>query len=110
MDKAYRPKIEPIRNDTDSVSLRMNVPATLIKQPVGGNVFLIDSPTGNVYSYDPDNIVKPRHIGVLEDIPEENKQDISKTNGCLAKARVRYLPAVREIMADLEAEYIRLKK
>jgi hypothetical protein len=92
------------------VNVSVTIPATLIKQPVGGNVFLIDSPTGNVFSYDPDNIVRPRHIGVLEDIPEANKHDISKTNGCLAKARVRYLPNVRDIMADLESEYIRLKK
>jgi hypothetical protein len=81
------------------------LPSILIKQPVGGTVYLIHSDTGNVYSYDPDNRVKPEYIGVLEEIPEENKHDISKTNGCLAKARVRYRDDIREVMDRLEIAY-----
>jgi len=85
------------------------VPKTLIKQPVGGTVFLIHSATGNVYSYDPEGLVEPEYVGVLEEIPEEQKQDISKTNGCLAKARVQYREDIREVMNQLETKY-NLKK
>jgi hypothetical protein len=80
------------------------IPTTLIKQPVGGAVFQIDSPTGRVYTYDP---VNPRHrtfVGVLEEIPETHKHEISKTNGCLAKARIKYRDDIREVMARLRAE------
>jgi hypothetical protein len=61
---------------------------------------LIDSPTGNVYTYNPAN---PTLIGTLEKIPEEDKHLISKTNGCLASARVVYLPNIKTIMAELRA-------
>jgi hypothetical protein len=76
------------------------LPKTLIKASVQGIVYLIDSPTGKVYTYEP---AKPIHIGDLEKIPDEDKHMISKTNGCLANARVKYKSDIREIMIALRA-------
>lgn len=76
----------------------MEIPKTLIKASVQGTVYLLDSPTGKVYTYNPE---KPTYIGDLEKIPDEEKHLISKTNGCLANARVKYLPTVKDIMASL---------
>jgi len=76
----------------------MDIPKTLIKASVQGTVYLLDSPTGRVYTFNPE---KPTYIGDLEKIPDEEKHMISKTNGCLANARVKYLPNVKEIMAAL---------
>ena len=76
----------------------MDIPATLIKASVQGTVYLLDSPTGRVYTF---NAEKPTYIGDLEKIPDEEKHLISKTNGCLANARVKYLPNVKDIMASL---------
>jgi hypothetical protein len=76
----------------------MDIPKTLIKASVQGTVYLLDSPTGRVYTF---NAEKPTYIGDLEKIPDEEKHMISKTNGCLANARVKYLPNVKEIMAAL---------
>ena len=73
-------------------------PETLIRASVQGIVYLIDSPTGRVYTYNPE---KPTYIGNLEKIPEEDKHLISKTNGCLANARVKYRPDIKEVMASL---------
>lgn len=68
---------------------------TLIRASVQGIVYLIDSAQGHVYSYNPE---KPVYLGDLERIPEEDKQSISKTNGCMATARVRYRADIREVM------------
>jgi hypothetical protein len=76
----------------------MDIPKTLIKASVQGTVYLLDSPSGRVYTF---NSEKPTYIGDLEKIPDEEKHMISKTNGCLANARVKYLPNVKELMASL---------
>jgi hypothetical protein len=76
------------------------VPETLIRASVQGIVYLIDSPTGRVFTY---NQASPTYIGTLEKIPEEDKHMISKTNGCLANARVKYRPDVKEVMTRLRA-------
>ena len=78
----------------------VEIPPTLIRASVQGTVYLIDSPTGRVYTYNPEN---PTFIGMLEKIPEKDKHLISKTNGCLANAIVRYRPDIKEIMAQLRA-------
>ena len=78
----------------------MDIPKTLIKASVQGTVYLLDSPSGRVYTF---NSEKPTYIGDLEKIPDEEKHMISKTNGCLANARVKYLPNVKELMATLRA-------
>ena len=75
-----------------------SVPETLIRASVQGIVYLIDSPTGRVYTYNPTN---PTHIGDLEKIPVEEKHLISKTNGCLASARVKYRADIKDVMAGL---------
>jgi hypothetical protein len=67
----------------------------LIKASVQGIVFLVDSSSGRVYSY---NLENPVYVGDLEKIPEEDKNTISKTNGCLATARVKYRSDIREVM------------
>jgi len=74
------------------------VPSTLIRASVQGIVYLIDSPTGRVYTY---NLEDPTLVGTLEKIPDEDKHLISKTNGCLANARVKYRPDIKELMATL---------
>lgn len=76
----------------------MDIPSTLIKASVQGTVYLLDSPSGKVYTYNPE---KPTYIGDLEKIPDEEKHLISKTNGCLANARVKYKSNIKEIMAGL---------
>jgi hypothetical protein len=67
----------------------------LIKASVQGIVFLVESSSGKVYSY---NLENPVYVGDLERIPEEDKNTISKTNGCLATARVKYRSDIREVM------------
>jgi hypothetical protein len=74
------------------------IPETLIRASVQGIVYLIDSPTGRVYTY---NHKCPTYIGTLEKIPEEDKHMISKTNGCLASARVKYRHDIRDVMTHL---------
>ena len=69
---------------------------SLIRASVQGIVYLIDSGAGRVYTY---NLERPVFVGTLEKIPEEDKNTISKTNGCMATARVRYRNDIREIMA-----------
>lgn len=76
------------------------VPDTLIRASVQGIVYLIDSPTGRVYTY---NQANPTYIGDLEKIPDEEKHLISKTNGCLANARVKYRTDIRDVMTHLRA-------
>jgi hypothetical protein len=76
----------------------MSVPTTLIRASVQGIVYLIDSPTGHVYTY---NLANPTYVGDLEKIPEEDKHMISKTNGCLANARVKYRSDIKEVMREL---------
>lgn len=73
-----------------------SVTSTLIRASVQGIVYLIDSAKGHVYTYNPD---RPVFVGTLEKIPEEDKNSISKTNGCLAAARVRYREDIRDVMA-----------
>ena len=79
----------------------ITVPETLIRASVQGIVYLIDSPTGRVFTYNQKK--KPTYIGNLEKIPEEDKHTISKTNGCLANARVKYRPDIKTVMARLRA-------
>ena len=73
-------------------------PTTLVRASVQGIVFLIESASGKVYTY---NLEKPTYVGVLEKIPDEEKHLISKTNGCLANARVKYREDIREVMKAL---------
>ena len=73
---------------------------TLVRQPVQQNVYYIESATGRVFTYDP---INPTYIGDLVLLDDSEKHLISKTNGCLSHARVRYLPNVKEIMARLRA-------
>jgi hypothetical protein len=68
----------------------------LVRASVQGIVFLVESATGRVFTYNPE---RPVYVGDLERIPEEDKHMISKTNGCLATARVRYRADIREVMA-----------
>ena len=75
-----------------------SAPKTLIRASVQGLVYLIDSPTGRVYTYDLSN---PTYVGDLEKIPEEDKHMISKTNGCLANARVKYRSDIKTVMTRL---------
>ena len=81
----------------------MSTTKTLIRASVQGIVYLIDSSQGRVYSYNPEN---PIFLGMLEKIPEEDKNMISKTNGCMATARVRYRPDIRDVMADQRKKVI----
>jgi hypothetical protein len=74
------------------------IPATLIKASVQGTVYLLESSSGRVYTFDH---TRPTYIGDLEKIPDEEKHLISKTNGCLANARVKFRSDVKEIMAEL---------
>jgi hypothetical protein len=74
------------------------IPTTLIRASVQGIVYLIESSTGRVYTY---NQEKPTYVGVLEKIPESDKHLISKTNGCLSHARVKYRDDIREVMTSL---------
>jgi hypothetical protein len=73
---------------------------TLVRQPVQQNVYYIESATGRVFTYDPKT---PTYIGDLVLLDDSEKHLISKTNGCLSHARVRYLPNIKEIMARLRA-------
>ena len=77
------------------------IPSTLIRASVQGIVYLIESSSGKVYTY---NVENPTYVGVLENIPESDKHLISKTNGCLAHARIKYRDDIREIMATLRSE------
>ena len=77
-----------------------SAPETLIRASVQGIVYLIDSPTGRVFTY---NRACPTYIGTLEKIPEEDTHMISKTNGCLANARVKFRSDVKEVMVRLRA-------
>lgn len=74
---------------------------TLIRASVQGIVYFIRSVTGEVYTY---NQEKPTFVGMLETIPDTEKHMISKTNGCLANARIKYRDDIREVMANLRAE------
>lgn len=73
-------------------------PETLIRASVQGIVYLIHSQTGQVYTY---NVDSPTYIGQLERIPEEEKHLMSKQNGCLHYARVKYIDNIKEVMAEL---------
>lgn len=73
---------------------------TLIRASVQGIVYLIESKTGQVYTY---NLEQPTYVGMLETIPEADKHMISKTNGCLANARIKYREDIHEVMAKLRA-------
>lgn len=77
------------------------IPKTLIRASVQGIVYLIESSSGKVYTY---NLEKPTYIGTLEKIPEKDKHMISKTNGCLSHARVKYREDIRSVMSALRAE------
>lgn len=77
-------------------------PTKLIRASVQGIVYLIDSPTGRVFTY---NMESPAYVGVLEKIPEVDKHQISKTNGCLATARVKYRSDIKEFMSELRRSH-----
>jgi len=77
------------------------IPDTLIRASVQGIVYLINSQTGHVYTY---NTASPTYIGQLERIPDTDKHLMSKQNGCLHYARVKYRNDIREVMARLRAE------
>ena len=74
------------------------IPKTLIRASVQGIVYLIESASGKVYTYNPES---PTYIGMLEKIPDTEKHLISKTNGCLANARVKYRDNIKGVMASL---------
>jgi hypothetical protein len=76
------------------------IPDTLIRASVQGIVYLIDSQKGDVYTY---NVQRPTRIGTLDKIPEEEKHLMSKQNGCLHNARVKYRDDIREVMRALRA-------
>ena len=71
---------------------------TLIRASVQGIVYLIESASGKVYTYNTEN---PTYVGMLELIPDEDKHMISKTNGCLANARIKYRDDIRSVMSKL---------
>ncbi len=73
----------------------MSETKTLIRASVQGIVYFVESASGRVYTYNSEN---PVYVGDLEKIPEEDKNMISKTNGCLAAARVKYRSDIREVM------------
>jgi hypothetical protein len=77
------------------------IPDTLIRASVQGIVYLIESASGKVFTY---NLQNPTFVGMLEKIPEEDKHMISKTNGCLANARVKYREDIRDVMKSLRAK------
>ena len=77
-----------------------SIPKTLIRASVQGTVYLIESASGKVYTY---NQESPTYIGMLEKIPDSEKHLISKTNGCLATARVKYRDDIKELMGTLRA-------
>lgn len=77
------------------------IPDTLIRASVQGIVYLINSQTGHVYTY---NVENPTYIGQLERIPDTDKHLMSKQNGCLHYARVKYRDDIREVMQRLRAE------
>ncbi len=91
----YRPAINTNKKMSTAI---VEIPKRLIRASVQGIVYLIDSPSGSVYTY---NLANPTFIGKLEKIPEEDKHMISKTNGCLANARVVYRSDIRTVMAEL---------
>lgn len=74
--------------------------AQLIRASVQGIVYLIRSQTGEVYTY---NLEQPTLVGMLETIPDEDKHMISKTNGCLANARVKFREDIYDVMAKLRS-------
>ena len=73
---------------------------TLIRASVQGTVYFIESLSGKVFTYD---MTRPTYIGMLEEIPESEKHLISKTNGCLAKLRVKYREDIRDVMEKLRS-------
>lgn len=74
------------------------IPKTLIRASVQGIVYLIESASGKVFTY---NLENPTYIGMLENIPDSEKHLISKTNGCLAKLRVKYRTDIKDVMTTL---------
>jgi len=79
------------------------VPDTLIRASVQGIVYLVDSQKGTVYTY---NLERPTLIGALEKIPDEDKHLMSKQNGCLHNARVKYREDIREVMKMLRSDTV----
>lgn len=83
-----------------SILMDAPVPDTLIRASVQGIVYLIHSQNGSVYTY---NVESPTYIGQLERIPDTDKHLMSKQNGCLHYAKVKYRDDIREIMASLRS-------
>jgi hypothetical protein len=96
--ESWAKKLTPSRVPKSLLNSMDPVPKTLIRASVQGIVYLIESATGKVYTYNPES---PTYIGLLEKIPEAEKHLISKTNGCLANARVKYRDDIKEVMASL---------
>ena len=82
------------------ITMDVPVPETLIRASVQGIVNLINSQTGHVYTY---NTESPTYIGQLERIPDTDKHLMSKQNGCLHYAKVKYRDDIREVMASLRS-------
>ena len=82
------------------IPMDVPVPETLIRASVQGIVYLINSQTGHVYTY---NTESPTYIGQLERIPDTDKHLMSKQNGCLHYAKVKYRDDIREVMASLRS-------
>ena len=66
----------------------------LVRASVQGTVYLIDPAKGHVYTY---NLKAPLFIGMLE--RSEDKQMMSKSDGCLAGYRVKFRSDLKEALA-----------
>jgi TATA-box binding protein (TBP) (component of TFIID and TFIIIB) len=73
--------------------------ATLIRASVQGIVYLIESASGRVFTYD---TARPTYIGDLMKL-EDTSPLISKSNGCLAKTYVKYREDIRDVMTTLRS-------
>ena len=70
----------------------------LVRAPVQRRVYLIDPIKGHVYNNNPD---APLFLGILERC--DDKQNMSKSDGCLVGCRVRFRPDLKEA----EERYVR---
>jgi len=66
----------------------------LVRASVQGTVYLIEPVKGHVYTYNPS---APLFVGVLEEC--NDKQMRSKSDGCLAGARVKFRSDLKEALA-----------
>ena len=66
----------------------------LVRASVQGTVYLIEPAKGDVYTYNPK---APLFIGILE--RSDDKQMMSKSDGCLAGCRVKFRTDLKEALA-----------